>query len=153
VDIGENSLTREKIYDAFRNSWVVATPEEIVRQRILQKMVQILLYPKELITVERSLVELCPEIDCIPNRRVDIVCFTKTPKGLAPLLIIECKESAQEEKRAIDQVLGYNRFLQARFVAVVHPEAEVFGYPDAQGFSFLPYLPTYRDLVKAASYG
>ncbi len=151
--MGSSSPSRAKVYDEFRKVWVAATPEEIVRQKLLQKMVGPLCYPRGLISVERLLSDLCPMAVGIPYRRVDIVCFAKVREKLVPLLVIECKEKAADEKEALAQVQGYNHFLQAYFIAVAHPEGEVFGYKSASGFSFLSHLPSYPDLTKAVLYG
>lgn len=148
--------SEERIYDEIRGAWVVATPEEKVRQALLQKMLYTLAYPKGLISVEVSLSRLSrvSQMDKkIPPRRLDIVCFAKAGDRLRPLLVIECKESETLADKAWQQVLGYNHFIGAKFLAVAHPKGELFGYPASLGFSSLPYLPAYSDLVKAAQYG
>ncbi len=152
-----SNLSEEKIYDEFRKLWVIATPEERVRQALLRKMVSHLSYPKGLLNIEVSLARICSkEINScakIPSRRLDVVCFTKQRDTLVPLLIIECKESSSLTESAWQQVLGYNHFVRARFLAVSHPEGELFGYPTEKGFAFLPYLPSYADLVRAVQNG
>ncbi len=138
----------KEVFDEIRGIWVAATPEEIVRQKLLQKMTKELFYPKELLSIEKSLSELC-KIEA-PLRRVDITCFAKDLQGdLYPLLVIECKEHKSYLQPAIEQILGYNHFLKAPFVAVSYPEGEQFGFKTEKGLSFLPYLPSYPDLVKA----
>lgn len=79
-------------------------------------------YPPSLIMVEKELSHL-PLIDTsakIPKRRVDIVCYANDEKkGLYPLLLVECKESELSvTKKAIRQLLGYNHFIHAPFVAI-----------------------------------
>ena len=142
-------MAKEVLYDEVRKLWVVATPEEIVRQNLLKKMMEKLSYPRELLSVERALGDLCPGRQGVPFRRVDIACFAKGKEGLFPLLLIECKESASLAVSALAQVQGYNHFLGASFMAVSHPEGETFYYPSEKGFSFLPYLPKYTDLIQA----
>jgi hypothetical protein len=142
-------MTSEVLYDEVRKLWVTATPEEIVRQNLLKKMIEKLSYPRELLSVEKSLGDLCSYKQEVPFRRVDIACFAKGKEGVYPLLLIECKESSALRDSALAQVRGYNHFFKATFIAVSHPGGETFGYPSEKGFSFLPYLPKYTDLIQA----
>jgi hypothetical protein len=146
---------KEKIYDRVRNLWVSETPEEIVRQTLLNKMIDELSYPKELIVIEKSLSEI-PLFSSIttPLRRIDIACFSKNihPKhSLYPLLLIECKESKDQAMQALEQVKGYNCFLKAYFIAVAYPGGEVFGFLEGEKFRLLNYLPPYEQLTQAVS--
>lgn len=150
-----SSQSRGLIYDEVRQMWVSATPEERVRQQLLKKMIYGLSYPRELLSIEKSLPELCINSHLAPSRRVDIVCFAKgqgAQSSLYPLLIIECKEKAELLDDALEQVKGYNHFLKALFIAVAYPEGEVFGYPADKGMAFLQYLPKYQDLISAANH-
>ncbi len=150
-----SSPNSDSVYDEIRRAWVRATPEEKVRQILIRKMVFELSYPRELISVERSLKDLCgPNVNGkIPTRRVDITSFAKGPSGLYPLLIIECKEHETLIQEALRQVHGYNFFLKAPFVAVAYPGGEVFGYLTKNGFSYFPYIPSYQDLLSAVRNG
>lgn len=151
-----SSLSKEQIYDPFRKLWLVATPEERVRQALLKKMVFDLFYPKELLSIERALSDLCINTNQkkIPSRRVDIACFAKLPnKGLAPLLVIECKEDSILAQKALSQVKGYNAFLGAPFIAIAHPEGEMLSYCSQNKEHFLNYLPSYAMLLQAVGYG
>jgi hypothetical protein len=149
-----SSQNKEQLYDPLRQQWVAATPEERVRQRLLQKMVEALSYPKELLSVERALKDLCLVRTEAPNRRVDIICFAKTKDfGMTPLLVIECKESEELAKKALSQVQGYNAFLQAPFLAVAYPRGETFVYMQEDKEKYLSYLPSYPMLLEAVGYG
>ncbi len=142
----------KEVYDEIRGLWVVSTPEEIVRQKLIQKMLKELSYPRELLSVEKSLSELCNET--VPVRRVDITCFGKNlVGGVSPLLVIECKEQQSYVDQAIEQILGYNHFLKAPFIGVAYPEGELFGFMTKKGLSFLPYFPKYQDLIRAVFNG
>lgn len=143
------------VYDEIRKLWVFATPEEKVRQTLIKKMVYTLSYPRELLSVERSLADLCgvSAHKKIPNRRVDIISFAKSSSMLSPLLVIECKESSALMQEALNQVQGYNYFIKAPFIAVAYPEGESFGYLTQEGFAYLPYIPSYKDLISAVQNG
>ncbi|NGX38863.1 MAG: hypothetical protein KR126chlam1_00178 [Chlamydiae bacterium] len=144
------SKLRGSLYDPFRRAMVAATPEEIVRQKLLQMMVSGLGYPKELISVEKQLSEL-PHISKggpLPKRRADIICFAANihPEyPMYPLLLIECKEGAVGED-AKEQALGYNHYVQALYVGVAGDGHFELIFPKAVSF-----LPTYSALLEAVS--
>ena len=149
----------ELIYCPTRKEWVAALPEEYVRQRFLQHMMVDRGYPASLIVVEKSLRQL-PHLNVdttasIPRRRIDIMCFAKDPgncKGdLTPLILVECKAVALT-KKVISQVVGYNHFIQARFIVVVNQDEMRTGFYDvALGeYNFINHLPSFEDLANTS---
>jgi len=133
-----------EIYDEVRSSWVAATPEEIVRQLWLKKMVCELGYPKELIAVEKEL-KTFPHLASatVPDRRVDIVCYDSS---LKPLVLVECKAESLSMK-AMEQALGYNLYVQAPYVALVNGQEISFRYDLSCKHCELKHLPKYSELV------
>ena len=98
---------KDKIFDPFRKKWVQLTPEEWVRQNILQYLVQIVHYPASLIAVEKSiqLGEL--------TKRFDILVY----KQEKPWMIIECKEANENiSDKTITQLYQYQQVLNAEFL-------------------------------------
>ena len=78
----------------------------------------------------------------------DIICYAKGVSG--PLLLIECKAGVLKES-ATEQVLGYNHYVKAPFVAVAG-EAEIeMGYFDNKKgkYVFVSGLPRYETLLEA----
>ena len=159
--MASSSLSSDKVFDPIRKKWVALTPEERVRQALIHKMTQELLYPKELLSVERALSEL-PHIahevaaDRL-ERRVDLICYAKNihpHHTLYPLLVVECKECSSMKQDAIDQVVGYNYFIRAPFVAIAYPTATHWGYFDRQSsqYRFQDVLPPYKVLMQAISH-
>ena len=100
---------KDQIFDPFRKIWVVLTPEEWVRQNLLQYLVQTLHYPPSLIAVEKEikLGELL--------KRFDIVVY----KNEKAWMIIECKEAkvALNEK-TMEQILQYQQILTAQYLFI-----------------------------------
>jgi hypothetical protein len=148
----------QEVYDPLRKKWLKATPEEIVRQQLVQKMIKELFYPKELLSIEKSLKEppLSITIDC-PDRRIDLLCFSKEISddgSLRPLLLIECKESILLSASAKKQVIGYNHFIRACFVAIAYPEGTQWGFYDTkqQDYVFFQNIPSYTKLVQAVKH-
>jgi sulfur carrier protein ThiS len=134
-----------EVFDEIRSCWVAATPEEIVRQLWIKKMVQELGFPKELIAVEKELKAL-PHLASapVPDRRIDVLCFTNT-ESLVPLLLMECK-AEQILPKAIEQVMGYNLYVQAPFVAIANDREICFRYNQC----ILNRLPSYTELLAYA---
>lgn len=126
----------EQIFDRIRKKWVDNTPEETIRQQLIIHMIEKLHYPQQLIAVERELAGLAAHfrtphqvIREIPKRRVDIVVFSQ--KQLIPLLIIECKSVPLIPKCA-RQVIGYNAFIGAPFVALANGKQVMTGSYDQE---------------------
>lgn len=100
---------KDQIFDPFRKSWVTLTPEEWVRQNLLQYLVQICNYPSALIAIEKTiqLGEL--------NKRFDILVY----KNDTPWMIIECKEARVEiNDKTIQQILQYQQVIEATYLIV-----------------------------------
>ncbi|MCX6204291.1 MAG: type I restriction enzyme HsdR N-terminal domain-containing protein [Bacteroidetes bacterium] len=100
---------KDQVFDPFRKKWVVLTPEEWVRQNILQYLVQSCKYPSSLIAVEKSiqLGEL--------TKRFDIVVY----KNDSPWMIIECKEAKVKlDETTMLQILQYQQVLTAQYLFI-----------------------------------
>lgn len=126
--------------------------EETIRRFWIKIMVEDLGFPRALIAVEKQLSKL-PHIrhlplNSIPNRRIDIVVFSKENEALFPLLLIECK-AVDLHPRFFNQALSYNQVVQAPFVALANQEKFLLGKFDSQShlFSFQEGLNTYEQLV------
>jgi hypothetical protein len=143
------SLTRPHlIFDPIRKIWVKATPEENIRQAWIHKIVHQLGFPEELIGVEVSLTALPHIVQGAPERRADLICFGKqihSEYALYPLLLIECKQELRAAD--FDQLLGYNHFVKAFFVALVSAEKAIFSSRDDTAH-FLAFIPSYHQLLE-----
>ena len=98
---------KDQIFDPFRKKWVALSPEEWVRQNILQYLSQVCLYPASLIAVEKSiqLGEL--------TKRFDILIY----KQDKPWMIIECKEANTPiSDKTISQLYQYQQVLNAEYL-------------------------------------
>jgi hypothetical protein len=133
-----------KIYDPFRGLWVVATPEELVRQNWLRIMMEQLQYPQELLVVEKEL-KMLPHLQechyCLPKRRIDILIFSRGQEPITPLLLIECK-SGFLSNEAMSQAQAYNTFVQARYVAIVNKNQVRLQREEEE----IDFLPLFHDL-------
>ena len=101
-----------EIFDAVRKKWVVLSPEEWVRQNILQYLLVIKKYPRALMAVEKEikLGEL--------KKRCDIVIYNRQSE---PWMIIECKEmNVVLSQKTIAQILRYHITLQSKFLIITN---------------------------------
>jgi hypothetical protein len=151
--MGSSSPSRPLVFDEVRLCWVKATPEEQVRQRWLKWMIHGLQYPKELLVVEKELKEL-PHLfgRNVPERRLDILCYGKgihPSFPLYPLVTIECKDERLTDE-AIDQVIGYNHYVKAYFVAVVNFDEVRLGFfnKNEKEYQFYSVLPSFKELAQ-----
>jgi hypothetical protein len=128
---------RTEIFDAFRNKYVVLTPEEWVRQHMLHYMHDELKYPKNLIGVEVSMTRLGK------NERADIVVYTPQ---MEPWLIVECKSADVELKQHVfDQAARYNLVQGVEFLVITNGFRLVAAEINSKlhNISFLKQMPLY----------
>ena len=106
------ALQRTQIFDAYRNKFVAFTPEEWVRQHMLNYLYEHLHYPKNLLGVEVSL-----KLNNL-SKRADIVVYTA---DLTPWMIVECKAAEVEITQAVfDQAARYNLTMRVPFLVVTN---------------------------------
>lgn len=101
-----------EIFDAVRKKWLLLTPEEWVRQNLIQYLLVSKNYPPALIAVEKEikLGEL--------KKRCDIVVYNRQSN---PWMIIECKEmNVSLSEQTLEQILRYHIVLPARFLIITN---------------------------------
>ena len=145
----------DSLYCPIRKSWVAALPEEKVRQRLVQEMTHRLDYPLGTIALEVSISQL-PHIDCKtppPKRRADLIVFAKDlhpSHSLYPLLLVECK-AVPITPKVIRQVVGYNQFVKAYYIAVINQTDAYTGWyhQEKNDYFFYEGLPSYSYLLES----
>ena len=140
------------IFDPIRKKYIKPLPEEIIRNDLVKEMIYSLGYPKSSLSIEKKL-KLLPHIkkEKYPNRRADIICFASgihKDFELYPLILIECKKD-KLNKNAFDQVIGYNYFVKAYFIALANKDEKIVFYKKKDKYESLKFLPTYRQLLDA----
>jgi hypothetical protein len=89
------------IFDMIRIKYVKLTPEELVRQLLIQHLVHELNYPKNKIAVEVSLT-----VNSLP-KRCDVLVYDS---GFNPFLLIECKApEIKMDEKVFQQLAIYNQ--------------------------------------------
>lgn len=140
-----SSNQRDKILCLIRGHEVYRTPEEEVRQALIQRMIGSLGYPRGQIAVELALSKL-PHLQGItlPDCRLDLVVFEEG--SFSPLLLVECKAVPLTE-RVLYQVVGYNFYVKAPFILVVNKRESKLGFQRDRGMHYIDGIPRYNELV------
>jgi hypothetical protein len=100
------------IFDFIRKKWLILTPEEWVRQHLLNYLVTEKKYPVSLIAIEKEI-----KLNDL-KKRFDIVIYNTQMK---PHILIECKAPFIElNTPVIEQVLRYNLVLRSGFVMITN---------------------------------
>lgn len=136
-----------------RKNVVVATPEEIVRQGLLNLMIEKLEYPFGGFAIEKSLREMPHLTELrgrIPKRRSDLIFFDQgihPSFPLYPLLLIECK-SVKLTRATVNQALGYNAHLKAYFITIANQDEIRTGWfcKERTETIFVQGIPHYKEL-------
>ncbi len=131
---------RREILDPLRQQYVALTPEEWVRQNLVQFLIQDRGYPRGLMAAEKFL-----EVHGQP-RRADLVVYDRQGN---PLLLAECKEPSMNiSQETFNQIAHYNRALRARYLLISNG-VQHYCYAidrDREEYTFLDHLPHYGDL-------
>ncbi len=125
------------IFDAFRKKYVVLTPEEWVRQNVLEYLVQYKSYPKGWIAVEK-------EIDLNGlKRRYDALVYT--PEGDVWLLIEFKAPHIPITETVFRQISAYNFKIKAPNLLVSNGLQHFFAQMDLerQSYRFLEDIPCF----------
>ncbi len=135
---------RQEIYDPLRRKYVRLTPEEWVRQHVVQFLLRERGVPAGLVAVEH------PFTYQNMTRRADVVVHDRQGR---PLLVAECKAPGVRIRQGVfDQIGRYNRVLRVRYLLVTNGLTHYCCAIDrAQGaYRFLPDIPSYDALLSGS---
>ena len=135
----KNSENKVSIFDEIRKKFILLTPEEWVRQHVVQFLLQDKKYPKSYINVEKLI-----KINDL-SKRYDGVVFQ--PNGEI-FLLIECKApEVPISQQTFDQIARYNLVLKARYLMVTNGLNHYFCQMDFENekYVFLKELPEYSN--------
>lgn len=136
----KNSENKVAIFDEIRKKFIIITPEEWVRQHVVQFLLQDKKYPKSHINVEKLL-----KINDL-NKRYDVVVYN--PDG-SILILVECKApEIKISQHTFDQIARYNMTLNAEYLMVTNGLNHYFCKMDyeSEKYDFLSELPEYQSL-------
>ena len=116
--------------------WVVLTPEEWVRQHLLQYLIQVCNYPAELIAIEKTI-----QLGTL-NKRFDILVY----RAENPWMIIECKEANTPlNEKTILQLLQYQQVLEATYLIASNGHETIGAEIKLGKLHRLHHFPNYVD--------
>lgn len=124
-----------EVFCLVRNRFVALTPEEWVRQHMLQYLHFQLGYPLELIQVEGAIT-----LNGM-TRRCDIVVYDSQVR---PYIIVECKqETVALTQKVLDQACRYNLVLQVPYLCLTNGPQQICCQVDfgKKNLILLPELP------------
>lgn len=126
---------RPEIFDEVRRRWVRFSPEEWVRQNIIQWMVQVRGYPKGMIAVEKEI-----RLGTL-RKKFDVLLYDRQHK---PWLMVECKAMDVPLTPAVlMQILGYNMAMPVSHLIITNGnECHAVSRTDGQ-VSWLQEWPHY----------
>jgi len=135
---------RETLYiqDILKGHFLSLSPEEWVRQHMVNYLLNYKNVPKTMMSIESSL-----KYGKL-GKRTDIIVYGKT---LQPLLIIECKAShIRLSEKVLLQIAVYNSVLKAPYVGVTNGLNHLYWHYKGQGEALLlDELPDYSSLLPA----
>ena len=138
-DIREVEGKRD-ILDPLRRKYVRLTPEEWVRQNLVQYLIVDLGYPRGLTSIEKGI-----DLHGKPFR-ADVIVHDRHGQAV---LMAECKEpSVRISQDTFDQIAVYNRVVQARCLLVSNG-LDHYCYAIDRGkeeYRFLDRVPRYEEL-------
>ena len=134
----KNSENKVAIFDVIRKKFIVLTPEEWVRQHVVQFLLEEKNYPKSLINVEKVL-----KVNGL-RKRYDVVVYNSDG---SIFILVECKAPEIKIAQAtFDQIATYNMTLNAKFLMVTNGLNHYFCQMDFENekYKFLSELPIYQ---------
>jgi len=126
------------VFDTIRRKWLIAGPEELVRQLLVHYLLLEKGYSKGLIGIEKGLVVNGLE------RRCDLLTYDSE---FTPFLLIECKApKIKVDDKVFRQIAQYNMMLQVPYLAVTNGIVTYCCKMDYEqrSFTFLDGLPEHR---------
>ena len=137
----KNSENKIAIFDEIRKKFILLTPEEWVRQHVVQFLLQEKNYPKSYINVEKLI-----KINSL-TKRYDIVVYQ--PNGEL-FLLIECKApEVKINQETFNQIARYNLVLNAKYLMVSNGLNHYFCKIDFENekYVFLEELPSFENRI------
>ncbi|MBK7182951.1 MAG: type I restriction enzyme HsdR N-terminal domain-containing protein [Bacteroidetes bacterium] len=126
------------VFDAIRKKYVLLTPEEWVRQHIIQFVIQEKKYPASLVAVEIGL-----KYNQL-QKRADVLVYNTSGK---PLLLIECKApEVKITQEVFHQIALYNMTYKVAYLLVTNGLEHyccVMDYTN-NTYQFLQDIPEYK---------
>jgi hypothetical protein len=129
------------IRDVIRKKYLLLTPEEWVRQHIIQYLISEKEFPQSLFSVESGI-----KINTL-QKRYDAVVYSRSGK---PMVLIECKApSVPINQKVFEQVTNYNSRVNSPYMLVTNGMQHFFLYLESTSgkFIFTHTVPAFSELA------
>ena len=128
------------VFDPVRKKFVAFTPEEFVRQTVIQYLITEKQFPLKLLAIEPKL-----RYHKLP-KRADIVAYNNQGK---PVLIVECKQpSVPISEKVFEQIVMYNAELSVPYLLVSNGQQNFCAQMDYEkrSYEFVEDVPEYGEM-------
>ncbi len=135
-------------FDPVRKKYVLVTPRETVRQRVVPYLIQELDVPQKMIRIGEKLSHYGLNF----RHRADIVIehFDAAENISKPLAVVECKAlETPLNEAAFNETFDYAEKLGCAYCILTNAEEIFCFYLDAQDYVELESVPTYHEMIKA----
>ncbi len=129
----------DKIFDPVRKKWLVATPEELIRQHWIQHLHLEGGYPYSFLSIEKKI-----NVNKL-EKRYDIVAYNHLSQ---PYLLIECKsQSSKIHQKYFEQAAIYNIAIKAPYLMVTNGVQTFIAHIDFSlgSYTFIQNIPKFKD--------
>ena len=131
---------RPFIFDPIRQRWVALTPEEWVRQNIIQWLLIRQGIPKAAIAVEKEI-----RLGSM-SKRFDLLIYDRNTD---PWMMVECKADHVElDETVLMQILSYNLAMPAEYLLITNGKKCLLAQKNAGSSSWMSSFPNYPTLNK-----
>lgn len=138
---------RKCILDTFRAQLIVATPEELIRQKMAEYCCQYLNVPRECIRIEAPLCHYVKNA----GGRADIIIHKVEGEYLRPIAVVECKnENVALTDFTNDQAIYYCDTLNVDYFILTNGiVAKACKYIEEDNqYVYLDHIPTYSEMLE-----
>jgi hypothetical protein len=135
-----NVAKKTQIFDQTRKRYYVLTPEEWVRQHLVEFLVHELEFPRSLLEIEKSLTLNKMQ------KRADLLVRDKSGN---PILLAECKApDVKVTQKTFDQAGRYNMVFRVPYLLITNGVEHFCAQIDfsRNSFKFLRDIPSYEEL-------
>lgn len=134
----KNENGKARVFDQVRKKWLVLTPEEWVRQHLINYLVNVKDYPVSLISLEKE-IELNDT-----KKRYDVVVFNRE---LKPVLLVECKApDVKITEATLEQILRYNLILGIKYLLMTNGLVDFMIKVENGKSAVLKEIPDFKDI-------
>lgn len=129
---------REQVFCAWRRRFVRMTPEEWVRQQVLESLETRYHYPHSLIAVEVPI-----EVGKL-QKRCDAIVYNLQ---MQPLMLLEFKaETVPLTQKVLDQAAVYNRTLHVPYLLLSNGAQSIVAHVLSDRYEYLNQIPLWNQL-------